>query len=457
MFPPLIYHEKQGNGRLCGLHALNVLLQGPFLSESDLSSIALRLDAEEKKLLEGTDLAAFTSSNVANDGYFSLQVLSEALSVWNIDVVSLRHPSQKNTAAVYPASQTAFLCHLHDHWFVIRRTTEEHWYEINSLRTAPKPLGVFHLDAYLSSLEHEGYSIFVILGFLPQPQFGEVSACGRWWTHDEAVAATKEAEAIQKRGAMTHMMNQIVDGHVIRSGPMGSGSAPLDSEADQLAWALAESRKDKVGATLGVDDDADATDLDLQRVLAASQLDYPPHQPSTIPSKGAHRDENQPPPTLVPPVKPRALTKNVFRESVTNAPSAASPASSSPATKVAKRDHSPHHEVDTGGALTLTPAAAADGETSTSTSASTSTSTGATEGGMTLVFRLPSGDRMTRCFTAKDTVSDLLAFLNVGHTVTLVTSFPRREVRLTTADGPQSTSGLGFSDREVVMVQTRPY
>ena len=47
-----VYFEKQSNDRLCGVHCLNNLLQGPFFDAVSLSEIALRLDDMEKKLYQ---------------------------------------------------------------------------------------------------------------------------------------------------------------------------------------------------------------------------------------------------------------------------------------------------------------------------------------------------------------------------------------------------------------------
>ena len=50
-----IYFEKQGVDRLCGLHCINALLQGPYFSEMDLAQIGLGLDQKEKELMFNLD------------------------------------------------------------------------------------------------------------------------------------------------------------------------------------------------------------------------------------------------------------------------------------------------------------------------------------------------------------------------------------------------------------------
>ena len=49
----LIYFEKQSNDRLCGVHCLNSLLQGPYFDAIMLSEIGLKLDQMENALYTG--------------------------------------------------------------------------------------------------------------------------------------------------------------------------------------------------------------------------------------------------------------------------------------------------------------------------------------------------------------------------------------------------------------------
>lgn len=81
-----IYWEKQGADRLCGVHCVNCLLQGPFYNEVDLAQMALELDKREEMLMLEQGMTADAikylkqdSSNVAMDGYYSIQVLQGTL------------------------------------------------------------------------------------------------------------------------------------------------------------------------------------------------------------------------------------------------------------------------------------------------------------------------------------------------------------------------------------------
>jgi ataxin-3 len=86
MEKPYIYFEKQGGDMMCGVHSINALLQGPIFNEIKMSQIGLALDKEEQELFGGGTTGAqarfdmdkknlregMTSSNVANDGNFSI-------------------------------------------------------------------------------------------------------------------------------------------------------------------------------------------------------------------------------------------------------------------------------------------------------------------------------------------------------------------------------------------------
>ena len=54
-----IYFEKQSDDRLCGLHALNSLLQGPFFDIVTLSEIGLKLNEMERQLMGENNVKIF--------------------------------------------------------------------------------------------------------------------------------------------------------------------------------------------------------------------------------------------------------------------------------------------------------------------------------------------------------------------------------------------------------------
>ena len=86
----MLYHEVQ-ESKLCAVHCVNTVLQGPFFSEFDLAALASDLDTKERQMmmleLQGGAAAAGAASgaasgdflsveshNVSLDGDFSIQV-----------------------------------------------------------------------------------------------------------------------------------------------------------------------------------------------------------------------------------------------------------------------------------------------------------------------------------------------------------------------------------------------
>jgi ataxin-3 len=115
---PLLYHEVQ-ESRLCAVHCVNAVLQGPYFSEVDLATMAQELDQQEQQVMLESgagsthylNYMAEGSSNVDADGNFSIQVLNCALQIWNLQCVPLEAPEAADARAD-PQKQSAFICHL---------------------------------------------------------------------------------------------------------------------------------------------------------------------------------------------------------------------------------------------------------------------------------------------------------------------------------------------------------
>lgn len=74
----MLYHEVQ-ESKLCAVHCVNTVLQGPFFSEFDLAALASDLDCKERQMmmlpsLASGDFLSHDSHNVSLDGDFSIQV-----------------------------------------------------------------------------------------------------------------------------------------------------------------------------------------------------------------------------------------------------------------------------------------------------------------------------------------------------------------------------------------------
>jgi Ataxin-3 len=101
---------------------------------------------------------------VADDGNYSIQVLQEALKTFgNVTAEPIEKPDVKKSIQDYCLEQ-AFICHSVDHWIAIRRLNGV-WYNLNSTNIVPpgpQTISEFYLAAFLDSIKHSGYTIFVV-------------------------------------------------------------------------------------------------------------------------------------------------------------------------------------------------------------------------------------------------------------------------------------------------------
>ncbi|KAG0468228.1 hypothetical protein HPP92_017556 [Vanilla planifolia] len=264
----LLYHEVQ-EAKLCAVHCVNTVLQGPFFSEVDLAALASDLDQKERQMmLDGSgvfpgDFFSDGSYNVSMGGDFSIQVLQKALEVWDMQVIPMDSPSAE--ASKYdPELENAFICHLLDHWFCIRKVNGE-WYNFNSLYPAPEHLSKFYLSAYLDSLKGSGWSIFIVRGSFPKEcpitANDATNGFGQWLTPDDAKRITascqhsnlssisepsspSEADAIasqEEQDLRAAIAASLVDFSAICDGTsslIGNGSCSVDSNTVNSASNL---------------------------------------------------------------------------------------------------------------------------------------------------------------------------------------------------------------------------
>lgn len=117
--------------------------------------------------------------------------------MWDLQVIPLDSPIAE-PSKVNPEYENAFICHLHDHWFCIRKMNGE-WYNFDSLYAAPEHLSRFYLSAYLDTLTGSGWSIFVVRGNFPKecPILGSESAngFGHWLSPEDAQRITESQHA----------------------------------------------------------------------------------------------------------------------------------------------------------------------------------------------------------------------------------------------------------------------
>jgi ataxin-3 len=162
-----VYWEKQGGDKLCAVHCLNAVLQGPVFSVGDLATHAERLDKEEATL----GLTNGESQNVDASGNFSIQVMNAALSDKGLATVNMERRDISNQVSGDYTRITGYICNSHarQHWFTVRRVGST-WYDLDSLKHAPKEISEFGLDVFLTSTRQQGFTIFVVQGGeLPDP------------------------------------------------------------------------------------------------------------------------------------------------------------------------------------------------------------------------------------------------------------------------------------------------
>ncbi|KAG0466606.1 hypothetical protein HPP92_018186 [Vanilla planifolia] len=233
----LLYHEVQ-EAKLCAVHCVNTVLQGPFFSEVDLAALASDLDQKERQMmLDGSgvfpgDFFSDGSYNVSMGGDFSIQVLQKALEVWDMQVIPMDSPSAE--ASKYdPELENAFICHLLDHWFCIRKGS--------------------------------GWSIFIVRGSFPKEcpitANDATNGFGQWLTPDDAKRITascqhsnlssisepsspSEADAIasqEEQDLRAAIAASLVDFSAICDGTsslIGNGSCSVDSNTVNSASNL---------------------------------------------------------------------------------------------------------------------------------------------------------------------------------------------------------------------------
>ncbi|XP_015429421.1 PREDICTED: ataxin-3-like isoform X2 [Dufourea novaeangliae] len=121
------------------------------------------IDSEDYKLF-----LEQPSGNMDDSGYFSVQVISRALKVLELELVPYNSTeSAALMARKDPSQMKAYICNYKGHWFTIRKIGKQ-WFNLNSMLSGPQLISDTYLAMYLAQLIQEGYSIFIVIGTLPQ-------------------------------------------------------------------------------------------------------------------------------------------------------------------------------------------------------------------------------------------------------------------------------------------------
>ncbi|NXA37097.1 ATX3 protein, partial [Eudromia elegans] len=250
-------------GSLCAQHCLNNLLQGEYFSPVELSSIAQQLDEEERmRMAEGgmsseeyrTFLQQQPSVNMDDSGYFSIQVISNALKVWGLELILFNSPEYQRLG-IDPINEKSFICNYKEHWFTVRKLGKQ-WFNLNSLLMGPELISDTYLALFLAQLQQEGYSIFVVKGDLPDCEADQllqmirVQQIQRPKLIGEETAQSREQRPPKSDVDQAVEVNQPFD-----------GTGMLDEDEENFQRALALSRQEI---------DMEDEEADLRRAIQLS-------------------------------------------------------------------------------------------------------------------------------------------------------------------------------------------
>ncbi|KAF5179427.1 ataxin-3-like protein, partial [Thalictrum thalictroides] len=174
-------------------------------------------------------------------------VLQKALEVWDLQVIPVNSPVAE-PAQIDPELENAFICHLQDHWFSIRKVNGE-WYNFDSLYAAPEHLSKFYLSAYLDSLKGFGWSIFLVRGNFPKecPMSSAESSngYGQWLLPEDAQRITKSCNSTQSNPPRSNISES-------NSNPYQpfTEESFSDLEEDDLKAAIAASLMDSAPSSI---------------------------------------------------------------------------------------------------------------------------------------------------------------------------------------------------------------
>ncbi|XP_064784264.1 ataxin-3-like isoform X3 [Oncorhynchus masou masou] len=175
------------------------------------------------------------SGNMDDSGFFSIQVISNALSVWGLELI-LFNSREYQSLMINPINEKAFICNYKEHWFTIRKLGQQ-WFNLNSLLTGPELISDTYLALFLAQLQQEGYSIFVIRGNLPECDAEQILGIMKV-QQQQRPKLIGEDEA-QSSSGMGRSSGQ---GSVLEAGP-GVVEGVVDEDEEELRKALALSRQ----------------------------------------------------------------------------------------------------------------------------------------------------------------------------------------------------------------------
>ncbi|NXK97874.1 ATX3 protein, partial [Formicarius rufipectus] len=277
-------------GSLCAQHCLNNLLQGEYFSPVELSSIAQQLDEEERmRMAEGgvsseeyrTFLQQQPSVNMDDSGFFSIQVISNALKVWGLELILFNSPEYQRLG-IDPINEKSFICNYKEHWFTVRKLGKQ-WFNLNSLLMGPELISDTYLALFLAQLQQEGYSIFVVKGDLPDCEADQLLQMIRVQQMQRPKLIGEEAAQSRDQRPPRSDVDQAIEvNHPF------DGTGILDEDEENFQRALALSRQEI---------DMEDEEADLRRAIQLSmqgsrQIELSGSLPQNVP-ESSHSSQTE--------------------------------------------------------------------------------------------------------------------------------------------------------------------
>jgi len=160
--PGGIYHEKQ-IPNLCGLHAVNNLLQFGYFDRSSFDSVAQQLDQQERSM--GMTFAS-GEGNYRGDGFYNVTVLQKTLQNSGFEMSPVISGDWKKDAEKH-SHEVGFIFNKEEHWFCYRRIHEE-WFMINSTQHRPVHFRMHELGSAVNFAVADGFGVYVVRGEFPK-------------------------------------------------------------------------------------------------------------------------------------------------------------------------------------------------------------------------------------------------------------------------------------------------
>ncbi|XP_032819913.1 ataxin-3 isoform X3 [Petromyzon marinus] len=302
-----IFHEKQ-EGSLCAQHCLNSLLQGPYFTAVDLSTLAVQLDeAERLRMAEGgitsQEYQRFMeqpSGNMDDSGFFSIQVINSALGVWGLEMapVNARHFQRSHIELL---KEMAFICNYKEHWLTVRKLGNQ-WFNLNSLLSGPELISDTYLSLFLAQLQQEGYAIFAVRGSFPECEADQLLRLMPAVQNERPrLLSELAASGSGRRAAESHsdLEQAMADSQAHPGGPSGAAESESTEERENLRRALEMSQQQM---------DEEDEQADLRRAIQLSMQGASRHH-ALLPDPRAEGV----PPRPAPLAEPEALDAEELR------------------------------------------------------------------------------------------------------------------------------------------------